>query len=113
MYAWVKNLQMTRQMKLQKKIWLSFITQKTLISSNELSTGLSLNEIYSNAFPELKNIKLENAENLLIGHTTGITTSQSCSVKKVLFKILQNSQQSTCARVYFLIKLQASGLQLY
>ena len=30
---------------------------------------------------------------------------QMCSVKKVLLKILQNSQENTCARV--------SGLQLY
>ena len=33
--------------------------------------------------------------------------------KKVFLEILQNSQESTCARVSFLIKLQASGLQLY
>ena len=31
--------------------------------------------------------------------------------KKVLLKISQNSQESTCARVFFIIKLQASGLQ--
>ena len=36
-----------------------------------------------------------------------------CSVKKVLLEISQNSQKNTCARVSFLIKLQASGLQLY
>ena len=33
-----------------------------------------------------------------------------CSVKKVFFEILQNSQENTCARVFFLIKLQASSL---
>ena len=32
---------------------------------------------------------------------------QRCSVKKVFLKISQNSQENTCARVYFLIKLQA------
>ena len=31
---------------------------------------------------------------------------QRCSVKKVLSKISQNSQENTCARVSFLIKLQ-------
>ena len=36
-----------------------------------------------------------------------------CSVKKVFLEISQNSQESTCARVSVLIKLQASGLQLY
>ena len=33
-----------------------------------------------------------------------------CSVKKVFLKILQNSQENTCARASFLIKLQASDL---
>ena len=34
-------------------------------------------------------------------------------MKKVFFEILQNSQENTCARVSFLIKLQASGLQKF
>ena len=34
---------------------------------------------------------------------------QRCSVKKVFLEISQNSQENTCARVYFLIKLQTSG----
>ena len=34
---------------------------------------------------------------------------QMYSVKKVFLKISQNSQENTCARVSFLIKLQASG----
>ena len=33
--------------------------------------------------------------------------------KKVFLEISQNSQENTCARVSFLIKLHASGLQLY
>ena len=33
--------------------------------------------------------------------------------KKVLLKILQNSQENTCARLSFSIKLQALFLQLY
>ena len=33
--------------------------------------------------------------------------AQRCFVKKVFFKISQNSQENTCARVSFLIKLQA------
>ena len=32
---------------------------------------------------------------------------QRCSVKKLLVEISQNSQENTCARVSFLIKLQA------
>ena len=35
------------------------------------------------------------------------SSHKKCSVKKVFFKISQNSQESTCARVSFLITLQA------
>ena len=35
---------------------------------------------------------------------------QRCSVKMVFLEFSQNSQENTCARVSFLIKLQASGL---
>ena len=38
---------------------------------------------------------------------------QRCSVKKAFLKISQNSQENTCARVSFLIKLKASAQQLY
>ena len=34
------------------------------------------------------------------------------SVEKVLLEISQNSQENTCARVSFLMKLQALGLRL-
>ena len=35
------------------------------------------------------------------------TVVQRCSVKNVFLKISQNSEQNTCARVSFLIKLRA------
>ena len=38
---------------------------------------------------------------------------QRRSVKKVFLKISQISQENSCARVHFLIKLQARGLQCY
>ena len=38
---------------------------------------------------------------------------RSCSLKKVFLKILEKSQESTCVGVYFFIKLQAYGLQIY
>ena len=41
------------------------------------------------------------------------SSHQRCSVKKVFLEISQNSQENTCAKVSFFIKLQASGLQLY
>ena len=37
----------------------------------------------------------------------GEAIAQTCSVKKVFLEISQNSQENTCARVSFLIKLQA------
>ena len=36
---------------------------------------------------------------------------QRCSVKKVFLEISQNSQENTCTRVSFLVKLQDSGLR--
>ena len=35
--------------------------------------------------------------------------ARRCSVKKVFLEISQNSQENTCARDYFLIKLQAKA----
>ena len=48
----------------------------------------------------------------IISFTTEAAT-RGVLLKKVFFKMLQNSQENTCARVSFLIKLQASGLKLY
>ena len=50
-------------------------------------------------------------------YTTNCTTkllvteavTRKCSVKKVFLENSQNSQKNTCARVFFLIKLQAIG----
>ena len=39
--------------------------------------------------------------------------SQRCSVKKVFMKISQNSQENTCQRVSFLIKLQAKACNFF
>ena len=41
------------------------------------------------------------------------SSHQRCSVKKVFLEISQKSQENTCDRVSFSMKLQASGLQLY
>ena len=41
------------------------------------------------------------------------TITRWFSVKKTLLKVLQNSQENTCLRVSFLLKLKASGLKLY
>ena len=39
--------------------------------------------------------------------------ARRCTVKKVFLQIPQNSKENTCVRVSFLIKLEATGLQLY
>ena len=56
-----------------------------------------------------KNLRCYFLQNLLI---TCKSSHQRCSVKKVFLEILQNSQDSTCARVSFLIKLQAAPATL-
>ena len=43
----------------------------------------------------------------VILYTEAVT--RMCSVKKVFLKMSQNSQENTCVRISFLIKLQASG----
>ena len=52
-----------------------------------------------------------NQKNIKRGDTEAV--ARRCSVKKVFLDISQNSQENTCVKVSFLIKLQASGLQLY
>ena len=57
----------------------------------------------------LKSLKMQlplKMGNSIIKTQTKDTTEavvQRCSVKKVFLKISQNSQENTCARVYFLI----------
>ena len=41
-----------------------------------------------------------------------LVVAQRCSVKKVFLEIKQNSQENTCVRVSFLIKLQAEVCEL-
>ena len=54
------------------------------------------------SFPAVSDHDLSSL--LLHGYLEAVT--QRCSVKKVFLKISQNSQENTCARVSFLIKLQ-------
>ena len=42
-----------------------------------------------------------------------IGSHRRCSVKKVYLEISQNSQENTCARLSFLIKLQTSACNLF
>ena len=49
----------------------------------------------------------------LVANLSWKAVAQRYPVKKVFLEISQNLQENTCARVSFLIKLQAWGLQLY
>ena len=62
-------------------------------------------------FPDLLKTLFNVVSTLCTINKKAVT--QRCSVKKVFLEISQNSQENTCARASFLIKLQASGLQLY
>ena len=59
-------------------------------------------------FVILEMIEISICFNLLSCNTEAV--AQRCFVRKVFLEIWQNSQESTCARVSFLIKLQASGV---
>ena len=48
--------------------------------------------------------KIAPSKKILLG-----AVGQGCSVKKVFLETLQNWKESTCARVSFLIKLQAEA----
>ena len=50
------------------------------------------------------------APNLSLLHLLHKQSSEGILLKKVFLEILQNSQENTCARVSFLIKLQEQEL---
>ena len=57
------------------------------------------------------NVIYQNLLNLLNPVDSG--SHRRCSIKLGPAKILKNSQENTCVRASFLIKLQVWGLQLY
>ena len=66
---------------------------------------------YSKTSLTLKLISHINSSLLSI-KTSEEAVTQTCSVKKVFFKISQNSQENACGRVPFLIKMQAAPATL-
>ena len=61
-----------------------------------------------------KDLRHEKVTNSAIWTNLGLqieATTGAVLLKKVFWKILQNSLENTCARISFLIKLQASGLE--
>ena len=67
------------------------------------------------SFSECETTKIKLAKTIKNGFLSknAEAVARRCSVKKVFLEIWQNSQESNCARDSFLIKLQASGMQLY
>ena len=57
-------------------------------------------------FYEYKNLDFKNFMYFVTKTLQVQAVVRMCSVKKVLLKILQNSQENTCVKVSFLIKLQ-------
>ena len=58
----------------------------------------------------LINKKIEFTEKKISSDSQNLeAVARRCSVKKVFLKIFKNSQESSCARVSFLIKFQASA----
>ena len=95
-------------MNLEMRIYMGAGCQKS--KDNRQSQGISqyyffklkiiLNVIYLDRNVNIYRSSFQNKEAI----------AQRCSVKNALFEILQNSQESTYARVSFLIKLQPETL---
>ena len=69
----------------------------------------ALRLVYDDSFDDSYDDRLRFDELLIIDKRSALTetVAQKCSIKKVLLEFSQNSQENTCARVWFLIKLQA------
>ena len=75
-----------------------FSDNDTALSYNSFATAKRLDEILKIFIPVLTEVRLRTYAEAVV---------QRYSVKKVFFEILQNSLENSCARVSFLIKLQA------
>ena len=73
-------------------------------------TKIAQETYLSNAGPQYSNnFSQKNNLQFCVEFIWAEVVAKRCSVKKVFLEISLNSQESTCARVSFLIKLQASG----
>ena len=82
---------------------------KQHIKQHEISEIILTSEIWlaeHKLVVKLINISLVYTLSIRVVREHGVVVRR-CSVKKVFLEILQNSQENTCARVSFLIKLQA------
>ena len=71
---------------------------------------INKSENWSVKWSQLKSFsrRLKSLSHSFVGISEAVV--QRCSVEKVFLEILQNSQENTCTRVSFLIKLQTYGL---
>ena len=70
------------------------------------------NTVYRDVYRTMSNIYDEDFcknSSTTINVGQGSQAARGCSIRKVFLKISQNSQENTCDRVSFLIKLQASA----
>ena len=90
--AWGKTLsKLTGTLESESNIAIDWFTKNEMIINPDKFQAIILDKKKSN----LTNILLTEA------------VVRRCSVKKVFLEMSQNSQENTCARVSFLIKLQA------
>ena len=75
-----------------------------LLKSALVTTCSMRGVVFSDQFLMTKTLK-PNSNNHGRFHAEAV--ARRCSVKKVFLQITQNSQENTCARICFLIKLQA------
>ena len=74
-----------------------------------LNKSLIINYRKEKSFTKIiKNLPMRKSGDQLIESLKTEAAAYRYSVKKMFLEILQNSQENTCARVSFLIKLQAS-----
>ena len=94
--------------------WINLVVKQF---SWKVSTGRKLGPYFCHIYlPNLKNVLGSTEKNLRPFCCSGLKTeavAQMCSVKKLFLEVLQNSQENNCARVSFLIKLQAWGTFIF
>ena len=73
-----------------------------------------LSYIYSYINSRKQCFSINNVKSTFKERISGVSTSshQRCSVKKVFLEVSRNSQENTCSRVSFFIKLQAQACNL-
>ena len=90
---------------------LQVLRPATLLKRDSNTLPCEICEIFKNTYFEEHLRMAASGINITFGKSLQYTkaVAQRCSVKTMSLEISQNSQENTCARVSFLIKLQTSG----